>query len=200
MTGMDTGVHAPNAAPVAIAGRVPRLPVLRGGLTHVYLRGGDAERRRSFAAEIHRAGPLGRGAIVCLDAARDDALLRAALERWIAGAVSPGTVDPLTASSHGTLFIDRVTELSAATQRLLLVLAERLPGQGRDADAGWGGRLVVGCPTAPEAAVASGRMSSQLHDCLDKLRVDLGPVVHARRPKRAETHPGEEHAARSLCG
>lgn len=200
MTVRASGDHVQDAAPVATADPVPWLPVLRDGLTHVYLRGGDSERRRAFATEIHRAGPFGRGAIVCLDASRDDALLRAALERWIAGAVSPGMVDPLTASSHGTLFIDRVADLSAATQRLLLVLAERLPAERRGSDAGWGGRLVVGCPTAPEAAVASGRLSSQLHDCLDKLRVDLGPVVHARRPKRAETHPGEEHAARSLCG
>lgn len=167
---------------------------------HVFVAGGDSRRRRRVAVEFHRESPLASGSVVCLDARRDDAVLRAALERWISGAASSDAIDPLTASSRGTLYIDRVAMLAPATQRLLLMLAEQPAPGSAGALPAWSGRLVAGSPLDPGRAVARGGLLPRLCDCLDKVRVNLRSPGARRSRRRHTTGSREDHGRRSLCG
>jgi DNA-binding NtrC family response regulator len=162
--------------------------------------GGDESARQGVAAEFHQASPLASGPVVRLDARRDDAVLRAAIERWIAGDGSAATVDPLTASAHGTLFIDHAAALGRATQRLLLMLAQQPSHGSAGSMPAWGGRLVVGSPLDPVLAVTRGSLLAELFDCLDKIRVDLDSPRARRGCRLQDAIPPEDHGRRSLCG
>jgi len=176
------------------------LSLHRNGLMHVFVAGGRERARQAVAGDFHDASPLACGPVVRLDARRDDAVLRAALERWIAGDGSAAAVDPLTASSRGTLFIDHVASLARPTQRLLLILAQQpTPGSAGSMPA-WGGRIVVGSPLDPAAHVARGELLTELGDCLDKVRVNLGSPRQRSGRWHLEDDPREEHGRRSLCG
>jgi hypothetical protein len=178
----------------------PLLRLHRNGLLHVFVTGGSDAARREVADEFHDASPLAGGSIVHLDARRDDAVLRAALERWIAGEGLAVTTDPLTASTHGTLFVDHFAALGRPTMRLLLMLAQRpVPGSGGGL-AGWGGRIVVGAPADPAPAAAADPLLTELRDCLDKIRVNLRAPAAARGPWRHAPAPREDHERRSVCG
>ena len=73
-----------------------------------------------------------------------------------------------------TLFLDQVECLSLDSQRLLLVLAQRLGGAAiTGGDAPCAGRLITGNPNGLAEAVASGRFLSELLDALDRVRVQL---------------------------
>ena len=178
----------------------PLLSFHRNGLLHVFVAGGLEDGRSEVAEEFHGTSPLACGPIVRLDARRDDAVLRAALERWIAGDGSAATVDPLTASSRGTLFIDHVARLARPTQRLLLMLAQQPAPGSAGAMPAWGGRLVVGSPVEPGLAVDGGCLLPELHDCLDKVRVNLRSPGAGHGRWRHDTIPREEHVRRSVCG
>jgi len=74
---------------------------------------------------------------------------------------------------RGTVFVDAVEALSHESQRLLLILLERLAeasalGENRPI-----GRLIAGSRTNLEQEVAAGRFLPQLYDAINKVRVDL---------------------------
>lgn len=178
----------------------PLLRLHRNGLLHVFVTGGSEAARGEVADEFHEASPLASGSIVHLDARRDDAVLRAALERWIASEGPAVAADPLTASAHGTLFVDHFAALGRPTMRLLLMLAQRpAPGSGGGLSA-WGGRIVVGAPFDPAPAAAGDPLLTELRDCLDKIRVNLRSPAAARAAWRHAPAPREDHERRSLCG
>ncbi|TMQ68847.1 MAG: hypothetical protein E6K81_16220 [Candidatus Eisenbacteria bacterium] len=135
--------------------------------------GGTAARRDQVARAFHRESPLHDGPFVSVDCGSDEERLRAALEGWL----EPGEAkepNPYQAAERGTLFLDQVERLSLDSQRLLLVLAQRLGGAAiTGGDAPCAGRLITGNPNGLAEAVASGRFLSELLDALDRVRVQL---------------------------
>jgi DNA-binding NtrC family response regulator len=140
--------------------------------------GGSGEQRLSVAQAFHRAGPLGRGAFVAVDCARDEARLCRALQSWLVPESGPpGTPAELEC---GTLYLDPVGCLSARAQGLLLALACRMQGPPLESRSGPGPlRLAAGNDEDLDVAVEERRFSGALYDFLDKIRVALGQA-----PKR----------------
>ena len=135
--------------------------------------------RLAVARAFHEASPIGREPFLALDCAREEARLWQALHVWLdhGGADSGG--NPLIGCGPGTLYLDEVACLSAATQRLLLVFARSLAGRAAGTGpAGGPTRLAAGGSADLAEAVAERRFSRDLYDGLDKIRVQLG------RPRR----------------
>ena len=148
----------------------------RHSLTNVLIVGGTAALRDQVARAFHRESPLVHGAFVPVDCSRDGARLALALRCWTGA--GEGGINPYVVAEHGTLYLDRVEDLDADTQRLLLAFLRTIQGEpvvgaeGRRA-----GRLVVGNPRGLDQVVAEGRFLPALYDALDKVRVELGPVA-----------------------
>ena len=146
----------------------------RHSLSHLLLVGGTAEERECLARAFHRGSPLRRGPFVRLEAERDALRLCCALVNVLCAVTRERHDDPLRASEGGTLFLDRVTHLSPAIQRLLFrVLASR-PGFSAGP---YFGRLAVGSDEPLEDLAAAGCFLPELFDILDKVRVELPAVV-----------------------
>jgi len=151
-----------------------RLPLHRRSPASLLVLGGSSAQRREVARECHELGPAGTAPFLALDCAHEESRLAAALECWLTSGGTGLWGEPLPACAGGMLFLDSVSALSPATQRLLLLLAialqTRLPGAphgGRPA------RLAAGDPGELPDAVASQTFSRALFDCLDKIRVEL---------------------------
>jgi DNA-binding NtrC family response regulator len=151
------------------------LGVHRNSLSSVLVLGGGSEQRRAVAQAFHRASPLGRSAFLVVDCAREEAWLCAALQHWLfADHDRPGAKVPVEC---GTIFLERVGSLSLHTQELLLELVRRLQRGPLESRSGWGPlRLAAANPEALDDAVAESRFSLALYDCLDKIRIELGPA------------------------
>jgi len=151
----------------------------RHSLINLLVCGGSAEERRSVGFEFHRASPLRTGPFVAIDCRHDGARVHASLESWLARTSRSPRDNPLRAAARGTMFLDSIEALSAATQRLLLLFADGSARPDRD-DEGvdWAGRLIVGSVEDLLVAVADGRFLAALQDHLDKIRVDLEPARH----------------------
>jgi len=155
-------------APAPAHSRLIRLH--RHSLFHLLLVGGTNGERERLAFAFHRGSPLERGPFVPLDAGRDEDRLRCALEHALSAVTCERVDNPLRESEGGTLFLDRVSHLSLATQHVLLRVLAGLPA----AVAGpCFSRLAVGSDEPPEDAAAAGRFHPALFDILDKIRVEL---------------------------
>jgi two-component system C4-dicarboxylate transport response regulator DctD len=140
------------------------------------LRGAAAERAH-VANAFHRESPLRLGPFVTIRCDRDEPRLRAALEGSLSGVERDPTGNPLRASEGGTLFLDAVEGLPLDTQRLLLGFLSRQSAASTAGEApAWAGRLAVGAATDLAREVESGRFLPALYDCIDKIRVELGPA------------------------
>jgi DNA-binding NtrC family response regulator len=137
--------------------------------------GGSGEQRLSVAQAFHRASPLGRGAFVAVDCARDEARLCRALQSWL---VPDGEQSGAPAELEcGTLYLDPVACLSPRAQGLLLALARNMQGTPLESRTGPGPlRLAAGNAEDLGVAVEERRFSGALYDFLDKIRVGLGQV------------------------
>jgi len=145
--------------------------------------GGSPGRRLQVAHAFHRRSRLRRGPFVCIDAGREEAVLRDALRSW--GSREGAGSDPVAAAQQGTLFIESVSMLSDETQRLLLEFCLRhLNATPQTSAHPWIGRLVVGDGYRVRRAVRAGAFSPALYDAVDKVRVDLPSFRRqpARRP------------------
>lgn len=166
----DVGGAASALSPPGHLGRRPTL-------TNVMIIGGTVFRREQIARTFHRESPLRGGSFVGVDCGADGDRLRTGLRAWTAGGSAP-PANPLQDAEEGTLYLERVEDVSPDTQPLLLALALRLQGESVGGG-GWpcAGRLVVGNPRLLSVAVSEGRFDPALHDALDKVRVHLGPGV-----------------------
>lgn len=72
-----------------------------------------------------------------------------------------------------TLFLDVVEALSPEGQKLLLTLIERLADATAEGSIRPIGRLIAGCRVDPRRAVEAGSFLPELHNSLNKARVDL---------------------------
>jgi DNA-binding NtrC family response regulator len=149
----------------------------RHSLATLLVTGGQSEHRRAVAYAFHETGPLRNGPFVYVDCRRDEARLRAGLQACFSRAAGDGGNDVVLAAWGGTLYLDHVTELRPATQKLVLWALDRAGNDGTDS---WPLRIAAGDENDLEQAVRRGRFSPQLHDGLDKIHVDLqAPVVAA---------------------
>lgn len=131
----------------------------------------DGALRRACAAEFHEASVLRSGPLVTVDCATEEDRLARSLLGWSVRS-HDAAVHPLWAAARGTLVLDRVTRLSADTQKLLHDFVRRASAE---AGAFGYGRLISMCETPPELAVERGEFSAALLDCLDKVRVTPRP-------------------------
>ena len=151
----------------------------RHSLFHLLLEGGTAREREQLAIAFHRGSPLRCGPFVRLDATGDEDRLRCALEHALSAVTCERADNPLRESEGGTLFLDRVSLLSLATQHALLGVLASLP---TSATGPCFGRLAVGSDEPLEEASAAGRFDPALFDLLDKIRLELrtGALAEAR--------------------
>jgi len=161
---------AESGAPHPAFSRLIRLH--RHSLIHLLLVGGTPGERARLAFAFHCGSPLRRGPFVHLQGDRDEDRLRCALQCALSAVDCERSDDPLRESEGGTLFLDRVSCLSLATQHFLLRLLGSLP---TPLGATWAcfGRLAVGSAEPLEGAAAAGRFLPALFDILDKIRVEL---------------------------
>jgi DNA-binding NtrC family response regulator len=144
-------------------------------LSHLLVVGGSPSERLRVARAVHDESALRLGPFVALDCATDEPKLREALTHWLAFAARANAAHPLWSAERGTLFLDAIGELSAATQQQLLSLASRDWSNSPGRESRRAGRLAVGCADDPWDLVAHGLFLPQLADVLDKIRVDLDP-------------------------
>jgi len=150
---------------------------------NVLVVGGSSARRLQVAWAFHRRSVTRRGPFVCVDAGREEAVLRAALRSWT-GCREGAGADPVAAAQHGTLYLESVSKLSAETQRLLLDFCLRhVNVPASESPRPWVGRLVAGDGLRLGRAVRDGAFSMAVFDAIDKVRVDLPsrPALVARR-------------------
>jgi len=149
----------------------------RHSLATLLVTGGQSEHRRAVAYAFHETGPLRDGPFVYVDCRRDEPRLRAAFQAYFSRAAGDGGNDVILAAWGGTLYLDHVTDLRPATQKLVKWALDRA---GRDDSDSWPLRVGAGDDQDPVIAVNSGRFLRELHDALDKIHVDLqAPVVAA---------------------
>lgn len=151
--------------------------------------GGGERWRLQVAESFHREGPMRHGVLLRVDGrVEEEQLVRTLYGPAEAWALSGA--ERLRTAPHGTLFVDWVTRLTPAAQRLLLTRACRsveVPADGE----GWVGGLVVGSRTDPADAVDAGSFSRDLYDAVDKIRVEAGgPTAPAARGSRVPETPG----------
>jgi hypothetical protein len=111
---------------------------------------------------------------VALDCAREEAVLRRALQGWLlpaSGGVEPG---PLDVVGGGTLFLDRLEALPAPVQHQLLVLARRVQSGASEAAGPLPARLAAGSAGQRSEGPVEG-IATELLDSLDKIRVEVTP-------------------------
>jgi DNA-binding NtrC family response regulator len=145
----------------------------RNVLTSVLILGGSPEDRAQLARAFHRESPHHAGAFVRFDCDRDEPRLFLALQEILSAAGAPDD-NPIRRAVGGTLFLDPISSLSLATQRLLLELISRTDGTSAGL-CRW--RLMTGSQAELSPDVAAGSFLATLYDCLDKLRIQLGPVT-----------------------
>ncbi len=131
--------------------------------------GGLLKDRLKLARSFHYMGLHPANPFVRLDCAREAGHLAEAIHEFLSADGAPAG-NPIRESAGGTLFLDSITDLPAAGQRMLLELASRTAGTAAES---WRGRLVVGSSVDLAAEVAAGRFDARLYDCLDKLRIEL---------------------------
>lgn len=163
-SGSASGV--PHARQLRVHGR---------GLSNVLVVGGDERWRLEVAGSFHHESPMRQGVLWRVDARFEEEQLVRALCSPPAGWVAQ-SAERLRTAAHGTLFVDWVTRLTPAAQRLLLTRACRPLGVTDGAE-GWTGALIVGAPLDPAHAVGAGEFSAELYDALDKIRVESGARV-----------------------
>ena len=147
--------------------------------TTLLILGGTARDRERVAHRFLDQGPLHAGPFVRVDCARQDALLRSALERWLTWRRAGPVTSRLDAAERGTLFVDHIGAARVRTQRLLLAFVLHLLGPGPVHEASsWVGCLMAGTPEELAVDTGGGPFSSRLLDVLDKMRVDLRPREH----------------------
>ncbi len=161
----------------AVAGALPvsLLALHRHSRSNLLVLGGTEAARHEVVRAFHDAGLARRGRLVALHCAHDGAGLRRALQLWL---LSDGAAaaNPLAASADGTLYLEAVHTLDAATQRQLLAFARRMASASADGLEALPLRLAVGDAGNLAEAVERRRFSAALFDCLDKIHVDLGGV------------------------
>jgi DNA-binding NtrC family response regulator len=179
----DTGASVPTPArlgpPVADGALTWLIRLHRRSLFHLLLLGGTGAQRARVALDFHRNSLLGRGPFVRVRGDRDEERLQCALQCALSAVKCERPDSPLRESLGGTLFVDRVSRLSLATQNLLLRFLDSLPALSC-APRAWAGRLAVGSAEPLERAVATGRFLLALYDLLDKIRVELRPPAGVR--------------------
>lgn len=146
-------------------------------LTHALVIGGTAKWRRQVAEAIHQRSPLKFAPVVQIDGRRDDSwLIRAMCDRSDSGEM----LERAIAATTGTLFVDRIDELSPQSQAMLIDAATG----NHDTHDRWNwrpGRLIAGTSDDPTLAVRRGLLSASLYDALDKIRIE-SPITK-RRPR-----------------
>ena len=148
----------------------------RNSLVNVLVLHGTAAERDQIARVFHRESPVRGGPFIRVDCAREEESLRSALRAWMTGMVrEPGT-NPLLGAGRGTLFLDAIDALSLSAQQDVLNFWTRClePDEGASVHH-WAGRLIVGSGVDLSEAVAAGRFLRALEECVDKVRIDLGP-------------------------
>lgn len=154
----------------------------RHSLATLLVTGGQSEHRRAVAYAFHETGPLRHGPFVYVDCRRDESRLRSALQACFTRTARAGGNDLVLAAWGGTLYLDHITHLKPATQRLVKWAVERSSGDGADT---WPLRIGAGDDRNPAFAVRQGRFLRGLHDALDKIHVSLGraSTVRGRRSR-----------------
>jgi DNA-binding NtrC family response regulator len=161
---------------VTIAQRGPRslrhLARVHGrSLSSVLVLRGTTAGRDQVAREFHAAGAHPAAPFQRLDCAADETVLNPVLRSLLSDAESSR---PSPEDQRRTLFLDAVEALTKNSQRLLLLVIDRLAEV-----APWGGsrpigRLIAGSQTELEKEVDAGRFLPELYDAVNKVRVDLG--------------------------
>lgn len=152
----------------------PLLRLHRHSRANLLVTGGTRARRLAVVRAFHQRGPYAHEPFVAIDCARDEARLARTLEQWLLATGPQAAGDGATSAERiGVLYLESIAELSAGTQRLLLVLAHRLQGQADSRPPG-PARLMAGDRGDLVRAAESGRFSRALADHLDKIRVNLG--------------------------
>ena len=146
----------------------------RHSLVSVLVTGGCEREREAMACAFHRASPLRDRTFMTLDCGRDEPTLRRALQGWLLPALAATNPNPLRDVEGGTLFLDRLEQLSKPAQQQLLVLARHIRG-GSETASNLPARLAAGS-AAPLRDDSPEGIAPELLDCLDKIRVEVGAV------------------------
>ncbi len=169
--GCGSGSARARLLDAAAPGAERLLRLHRHSLAHLMVLGGTCQDRLEVVRTFHEGSPARGGPLVLVDCAREEHRLRRALQAWLAPDMVPLADDPVRHARTGTLFLDDLDCLAPATQRLVLMLARWVgeePGSWRGPR-----RLAVGSGADLDEAVRGGVFSRALHDCLDKVRVEL---------------------------
>jgi len=148
----------------------------RNSLVNVLVLHGTAAARDQIARVFHRESPVRGGPFIRVDCAREEESLRSAMRAWMTGMEREPGPNPLLGAGRGTLFLDAIDALSLNAQHDVLSFWTSClePEEGVSVHH-WAGRLIVGSAVDLTDAVAAGRFLPELQECVDKVRIDLGP-------------------------
>ena len=134
--------------------------------------GRSAGERESVARAMHRANQEPDGPFLKIQGDHEQALLKQALESWLAGPSTGGSPRLLNRLEHGSLFLDEVEALGSEAQRLLLEFLER---NEEGATETWKGQLIAGSEGSLQRGVKEGRFDANLALRLERVRIVLDP-------------------------
>jgi sigma54-dependent transcription regulator len=156
----------------AEAGLSPTLRRLhRHSRSSLLVLGGSPAERVAVVRSLHEVSPVDPARFHHVDCRLEEDPLGLALRAWLGDRSAEDALAPMRGAEHGTLFLDRVGSLGAATQHLLLDLARRMQAPEPLDRAPF--RLAAGDDETLLDHVERGRFSEALFDSLDKIRVDL---------------------------
>ncbi|MGH7725894.1 MAG: sigma 54-interacting transcriptional regulator [Candidatus Eiseniibacteriota bacterium] len=178
---MAEGRDSKSRSAAEMAGALDPLSGMGPQSAHTLVIGRSAGERESVARAVHRFHRGEDGPFLRVLCDKDEALLRNALEAWLAG--SPGENSPplLSRLEGGSLFLDGVEALGAESQKLLLGFLDASGGdRGRGDSPGrpnqpWKGLLIVGSEQALRHAVRDRGFSPELATSLENVRIVLDP-------------------------
>jgi len=148
-------------------------------LSSVLVLRGTAAGRDQVARVFHAASGHPAALFHRVDCASDETLLDSLFRALLSDAESslPSPED------ERTLFLDVVEALTNSSQRLLLLVIERLAEMAPCGERRPIGRLIAGCHEDLQEEVDAGRFLPELYDAINKIRVDLGRI--GEQPDRA---------------
>lgn len=138
--------------------------------------------RESVARAMHRDQRGPDGPFHRIQCGSDEALLRQALQNWLAGSSRNGSPQFLNRLENGSLFLDGVEALGVETQSLLLDFLTRSSGVVGDVEGApdgpsqpWRGQLIAGSESELRREVRDGGFLSGLAERLERVRIVLDP-------------------------
>lgn len=139
--------------------------------------GRSAGERESVARAVHRAHQGAESPFLRMGCTQEESLLRQELKSWLAGASGESSPRLLTRLERGSLFLDRIENLGAPTQALLLEFLGRIQEAGPESslDSAWKGQLIVGSEESLARYVKADGFDPELARRLDRIRIVLNP-------------------------